>query len=175
MNGNRESAYWDACCFISLLNRDPTRCQKLDAIYNDANAGGLLIVTSIISVVETNHTLTEQLGQPLDSEALSQINQVIFNRTAVKLIDLVLPIATKARDLIRSAMAPQYAFKLKTADAIHLASASYFRTANKQPVRQIHAYETNWPRYQPIVGTNLPIGRPDTMYVKNPNAPSVFK
>ena len=175
MNGKRQAVYWDTCCFISLLNRELPRCQVLDAIYNDAHAGGLLIVTSIISVVETNHTFTEQRGQPLDPDSLDQINKVVFNSTAVKIIDLVLPVATKTRDLIRTARASPYGFKLKTADAIHLASAVHFQTVNQQPVKQIHVYEPEWERYQPMIGEAPLIDEPDLMYVENPQAPSVFK
>ena len=178
MNGKRDSVYWDACCFINLINRKPcheSKYELLDQIYNDANAGGILIVTSTISIVETNHTLTEQRGQPLDSDALNQIHQVVFNRTAVRLIDFVLPIATVARDLIRTAMAPSYGVKLKTADAIHLASAVRFQTASQQSVGQIHTYEKKWSRYQPIIGEVLRISEPNTMYVKNLKAPSVFE
>ncbi len=141
MNGERKAVYWDACCFISLINRDSTRDPtraNLDTIYNDANARGVLIVTSTLSIVEVNHTLTEQRGQPLDGNAIRDINSIMFNRQAVQLIDFVLPTAGKARELIRDALAPAYGWSLRTADAIHLASAVYYQTVNREPVQQIH-------------------------------------
>ena len=108
-------------------------------------------------------------------DAIGQIDKIMFNRAAVQLIDLVLPIATKARSLIRNALGAPHGFKLKTPDAVHLASALHYRTENKKPVRQIQTYETEWPRYQTIIGGDVQIGRPDSMYVKNPKAPSVFR
>lgn len=53
MAGNPERrSYWDSCVFLAWVKAEPGRVGHVDALIEDARAGRLEIVTSVISITE---------------------------------------------------------------------------------------------------------------------------
>jgi predicted nucleic acid-binding protein len=116
--------YWDANVFISYLNSMPDRAPVLEAILETIEASKIdRIVTSVISKVEVAWIAQEKLNRALDREEEARIDELWNNGEAIELIDFSDEIALMARKLMREGMAKGW--KLRTNDAIHLASAQW--------------------------------------------------
>ena len=124
-------------------------------IFDNANKGGLQLLTSTISIVEVDHTAIEQKGRSLDAGEQAKIDGLWTNRTAIQLAEFSRLTADAARSLIRDAHAK--GLKLKTMDSIHLA------TAKRLGVADFHTYDEKLRKYGAEIGCD--VKPPDTIHV----------
>lgn len=116
--------YWDANVFLSYLNDDPERVPVLEAILEAIESSKTdRIVTSVLSKVEVAWIAHEKLNRVLDREEEARIDEMWNNPDIVELVDFSDEIALKARKFMREGMG--MGWKLRTNDAIHLASAQW--------------------------------------------------
>jgi len=116
--------YWDANVFLSYLNDDPERVPVLEAILEAIESSKTdRIVTSVLSKVEVAWIAHEKLDRILDREEEARIDEMWNNPDIVELVDFSDEIALKARKFMREGMG--MGWKLRTNDAIHLASAQW--------------------------------------------------
>jgi predicted nucleic acid-binding protein len=114
--------YWDANVFLSYLNDDPERVPVLEAILEAIESSKTdRIVTSVLSKVEVAWIAHEKLNRVLDREEEARIDEMWNNPDIVELVDFSDEIALKARKFMWEGMG--MGWKLRTNDAIHLASA----------------------------------------------------
>ena len=154
MASNRPELYWDSCCFLSFLQGDSTRTE-LQALMADAEAGGVLIVTSTISVAEVAYLAPEGPGLPLDPDVERQIEDLWRSRQAIRFVEVDAGVAARARTLLRHALTQGW--ERNPRDALHLASAQ------QAPVSTIHTYDERWDRYARLIGRA--VERPNLLYV----------
>jgi len=114
--------YWDACVFLSYINRHPGRIGTLDKLMADGAKGELEILTSTISNVEVAYGIQEQTQKALDPAVEANIDKLWNATSFIKLVEFHALIAQRARTLMRDGI--PYGWKLKPGDAIHLATAS---------------------------------------------------
>ena len=116
--------YWDANVFLSYLNSIPDRIPVLEAILEAVESSKTdRIVTSVISKVEVAWIAQEKLNRALDRDEEARIDDLWSNEAVIELIDFSDEIAHIARKLMREGMTRGW--KLRTNDAIHLASAQW--------------------------------------------------
>lgn len=122
--------YWDSCCWIALINQEPSRFESLEYIYNSSKDGLYQIWTSTLSLVEVNRLASEQATpKPLNSDSLDILDEM-FNQDFVVLNQVDLLVATEARRLLRDLSGLS-----KRTDSIHLA------TALLRSVDEMHTYD----------------------------------
>lgn len=120
--------YWDSCCFISLLSKEPTYL-PLESIMKRAETNELVIVTSSITMVEVNHAGS---SKSLAIEDLRKVGAAFDALNNVMLVDLTPTIAESARELI-------WKHDLKNYDAVHLATALSVKSG--LPVSELHTFD----------------------------------
>jgi len=154
MAPDRSQLYWDSCCFLSFLQGDPSR-RELQTLMADAQAGGVLIVTSTISVAEVAYLAPEGPGRPLDPGVERQIEGLWRSGRAIRFVEVDAGIAARARTLLRHALAQGW--QRNPRDALHLASAQL------ASVSTVHTYDERWDRYAGVIGRA--VERPNLLYV----------
>ena len=154
MADSRPLVYWDASCFLSYLSGDPSRL-VLRTLMEDAKAGGILLVTSAISIAEVAYLAPEGLGRPLDQAIEAKIESMWRWVQAIRIVDTHAGIGRRARDLLRHALV--HGWERNARDAIHLASAQHAGAVT------IHTCDAKWDRFSQLIGTT--VVRPDSLYV----------
>jgi predicted nucleic acid-binding protein len=114
--------YWDACVFLSFIEANPDRAPIIRELLTAADEGRLEIVTSTISLVEVAFHPTEKGDHQLSADVEERIRKLWAPPSPVKLADVHVGIAEKARSLIRDALS-RGLDGLKPLDAVHLATA----------------------------------------------------
>lgn len=112
--------YWDTCVFISYIiggiDRTPAEMSGIDNIVNEVEANRIILVTSVMTRVETLYDL-------YDKEKRNKFLN-IFKRPNIQEIEVHHPIANLANS-IRSQFKQLGITRLKSPDAIHLATAMW--------------------------------------------------
>lgn len=145
-----DAVYWDACVFLSVVNRIPERLPDLEAMMDAASKGDLRIYTSTLSKVEVAFAAGEQTKGTLDPAVEAQIDELWGTGSPVKMVEFHDVLASDARQLIRDALPKGWS--LRPADAIHLATAARHR------VSEVHTYDTPLLKYKDLIG--IPILHP---------------
>ena len=154
MADSRPLVYWDSCCFLSYLGGDPSR-PELRTLMSDAKAGGILLVSSAISIAEVACLALEGLGRPLDQTIEEKIERMWGWVQAIRIVETHAGIGRRTRDLLRHALAQGW--ERNARDAIHLASAQH------AGVDTVHTYDAKWDRYSSQIGSK--VERPNLLYV----------
>ena len=116
--------YWDANVFISYLNNDKDRIPVLEAILEAVESSKTdRIVTSVISKVEVAWVAQEKLNRILTVDEEKRIDEMWENDQIFEMVEFNNEIALTARKIIREGLSQGW--KLRTNDAIHLASAHW--------------------------------------------------
>ena len=114
--------YWDSNCFIALFNQEPTTSQaQLDALqatFEEMLEVKLRIMTSDMYRVEVFGADTAQAAQVAEQFEACPYFEIIPMRT------LAYSMAGEMRERCHAAKPPR---KLKTADALHVASGTIAR------------------------------------------------
>jgi len=159
MADKQHKIYWDACCFLHYINGTPEWVAVLRTVLESASTRPqLTIYTSIVSRVEVAYSIEEQKAGLLSNEELEKIDKLW---SAVNIVELCGRIALTARQLIRDARVMKPPLALRSADAIHLATAKHLE------VDAIYTTDTKLlnKAYSDLVG--IPIRKPDTLYALN--------
>lgn len=120
----RPAVYWDSCVFLYRLQQDPEKINAINEVYQAAEAGSLLIVTSVVTVTEVLYYVDQDGGK----HDLS----VGFERSLRKSF-FVVPNLDRAT--ARRAAELRGLYGLTSRDSIHLA------TCERQGVRELHSYD----------------------------------
>ena len=145
--------YWDADVFLSLINDYPDRAPIIEAILDGVRLKkNVKIVTSVISRVEVAWAAIEQTERALSDDEEKGIDLLLGNQAVVNLVDFNDTIALRARQFMREGM-ERGGKKLRTNDAIHLASADWV-AALELNTYNLKDYEF----FQPLV--SFPIREP---------------
>ena len=116
--------YWDSNLFVSYLNGDPGRTPTLEAILDEVSKSNKdRIVTSVFSKVEVAWVASEKNNRALSTDEEARIDDLWNDPSIIELVDFNDEITHICRSLLRRSMARGW--KLKTIDAIHLASAEW--------------------------------------------------
>jgi predicted nucleic acid-binding protein len=116
--------YWDANVFVSYLNNDKERIPTIEAILEVVESSKIdRIVTSVVSKVEVAWVAQEKINRVLTNDEEKRIDDMWENAEIFEMIDFSNDIALKARKLMREGLSRGW--KLRTNDAIHLASAQW--------------------------------------------------
>lgn len=143
--------YWDACVPLSYVNGVPDRLQHLDAFMNKSG-NGFQLVTSVLSIAEVAFAANERDTVTLDPDIEAKIAKLWEAGSPIKLVELYELIAYRAQKLMRAAI--PHKWKLRPADAIHLA------TADQLKVSEFHTYDEGLDKYAVLTETKFPIIRP---------------
>jgi predicted nucleic acid-binding protein len=149
MPSPKSLVYWDSCCFLSYVNKDPLRHSHLAGIIGDDD---IEIITSVASITEVAFGAMELMGGPLDKASEDAINESWAKDSPVVLVEFYDLIAEDAKALIRRCR--EAGFKVTPLDAIHLA------TADRWSVEEFHTYDGSLPRCQPHTKTQFKIVTP---------------
>lgn len=136
--------YWDANVFISYLNDDKDRMPVLEAILDAVESSKIArIVTSVISKVEVTWVAQEKLNRNLSVEEEKRIDEMWENDEIFEMVEFNNEIALMARKLMRIGLSRGW--RLRTNDAIHLASAKWVGQWNyKHTISRILRNLANW-------------------------------
>jgi predicted nucleic acid-binding protein len=152
-NDNDRIIYWDSNVFLSHINGMPNRIQVInDVIQEISENDNSVILTSSESIVEVAHALYEKEQKQLDPEVESIIDAMWEDTNVVEIIDNGPHIAKIARGLIRRVIPNGWVLKSK--DAIHLASASWY-DRNVNHIDEFHTYDEKLPKYQTMIGIHI--------------------
>ena len=140
--------YWDADVFLSYLNDNPDRMPTLQAILDNISKDKQhIIVTSTITKVEVAWVAHEKLNRVLNTDEESRIDALWDDSSVIEFVEFHDDIAILARDIMRSGMLKGW--KLRTNDAIHLASAQSVQCY------EVNTYDDKWKKYQEFVGITI--------------------
>ena len=140
--------YWDANIFLSYINNEADKIPTIEAILDNVSQNNKSkIVTSVLSKVEVAWAATEKNNRALDADQESRIDALWNDSSVVELVDFNDEITHIARSLLRRAMARGW--KLKTNDAIHLATAEWVGAS------EMNTYDDRLFKYYELIGLNV--------------------
>lgn len=115
--------YWDTNVFLDYINKNPARLPTIEAILDEMTKRDKdKIVTSTLTKVEVAWSAIERLERYLRIDEEERIDDLWNDSSVVEFIEFNDAIALLARDFMRKGM-ESGGKRLKTNDAIHLASA----------------------------------------------------
>lgn len=115
----REDRYWDTGPFLAWLKEEQHRLADVEPVIRAAEAGKVRLVTSSVTLIEIVKLDQKQAVTQLPPEDAEKIRRWFERRfISIRLFDR--PTATLARELI-------WKHGLKTRDAMHLATAIYWK------------------------------------------------
>lgn len=149
--------YWDTDVFLSYLNEVPFRITIIHAILDDITKDNQRkIVTSNISKVEVAWVAHEKLNRVLNPEEESKIDAMWNDSSVIEFVEFHDDIALLARHIMRDGMLQGW--RLRTNDAIHLASAQWLQCY------EVNTYDGKWAKYSDMIG--IPIKEPTAIQPK---------
>ncbi|MHB1809700.1 MAG: type II toxin-antitoxin system VapC family toxin [Solirubrobacteraceae bacterium] len=113
--------YWDTNVLLSYLNGMGDRAPIVEELLRKARAGESEPITSTLTIAELAFAKVEKDGQMLDPE-IEQAIDGLWTPGPIKTVEFHALIARDARSLLRRGITQGWG-KLKTIDAIHLATA----------------------------------------------------
>lgn len=114
--------------------------------------GTVRLYSSAIAKVEVAFAATEKEGKALDPEIEQRIDSLWADPAAIVTVDYHDGIGWIARQLLRDAMTRDW--RLKFADAVHLATAQWLSKVIDQAI-EFHTYSKDLPRYATITGFTI--------------------
>lgn len=120
---NPTKIYWDACCWIGLINQEPDKIVQCEHVISLAESGDIEIWTSHFTLAEVYKRKCENADVGLDEAGDRAFEDFISqDRLNVKMVNVDYPVGILARRLLRA-----HPELRKPQDAIHLASALIWR------------------------------------------------
>jgi len=145
---DQRSVYWDANAFLSYVNRYEGRITVLEALLHSSD---VTLYTSAISRVEVAFGGVEQTRRRLDPAVEGMINGLWANPDTIT-VECQDEIGEEARQLMRETF-PR-GWRLKPADAIHLATARWLIDAGVR-IDEFHTYDADLYKYSSVVGFTI--------------------
>ena len=147
---DQRSVYWDANAFLSYVNRYEGRMPVLEALLDSSD---VTIYTSAISRVEVAFGGVEQTRRRLDPAVEGLINGLWANPDTI-VVECQNEIGEGSRRLIRETLSRPRCWRLKPADAIHLATARWLIDAGVR-IDEFHTYDADLYKYSSVVGFTI--------------------
>lgn len=110
------------------------------------------IITSIVSIVEVTHASHERENNFLDPDIEEKLNSIWLN-TDIILIEFNQVIAQNAAYLIRNAISNGW--RLKSKDAIHLATAQWVNDFTIFPITEVNTYDQRLIKFCTSIGLSI--------------------
>ncbi len=145
----KDIVYWDANCFLGLLNNEKDKVKCCQGVMKKAEAGELIIVTSALTFIE----VIKMKGQPRLTSAVEKTIRGFFENSFVSIQNVDREVGVKARELMwkHSALLPK--------DSIHVA------TAILRNVPKLHTFDPDLLSINGKCGSStLTICKPDVGY-----------
>ena len=145
----RDVVYWDANCFLALLNNETDKIKCCQGVMKEAEAGGLLIVASALTLIE----VIKMKGKPRLTSAVEKTIRGFFENSFIYIQNVDRDVGIKARELMwkHEALAPK--------DSVHVA------TAILRKVPKLHTFDEYLLSLDGKYGTpKLTICKPDITY-----------
>jgi len=157
MSNKKRRCYWDACCFIDLIQQTTSRIEVLEQLRSQAQRGEIDIVTSSYTLAEV---IKDDKGAPVNDDDEQRI-ATLFLEPYIGVRLLHRQVGNKARQIAR-------AHSLKPGDAIHVA------TAILEEADVLHTYdEKRLLKRNGVIGDPpLRIERPSVPQLEIPNHPA---
>lgn len=124
--------YWEACLFISYMERTPERFEILDSMVLAAEKGKVIIQTSLLTTAEAFKKKSDKALTEI--QASRKKFQTFFENDWIQFIDVDLHILEKATEI-------RIKHGLKLGDAIHLASAISQSSETYNPTSELLTYD----------------------------------
>lgn len=138
--------HWDSDCFLGLLKQDPDKIKRCKGTTAKAEEGGLVIVTSAITLIEV---IKLQKGKVRFKAKDEKIIREFFKNPYINVHNVDSEIGLSARDLI-------WKHDLSQRDSIHVA------TALKLKISKMHTFDQKLHKLSNKHGNpKLKICRPD--------------
>lgn len=122
-------AYWDACAFLGLLNKEVDKHSDCLAVWKEAEARKTVIYTSFFTWAEVFKAKCEGKAKPLAEEGDKAV-EGLLSQPFIEAVVVDETIGTSARRLMR-----RHPECKKPTDAVHLA------TALRLGVDEMHTYD----------------------------------
>ncbi len=118
--------YCDSCIFLAYFNQEAARIEILNQLFDEIQKDNdRKIITSVLSIAEAYKVNIET--KRLQSDLEAKLDTFWGDTSLIEFIDIYEQISRQARTLMRRAIPLGY--RLKPADAIHLASAQAVEVA----------------------------------------------
>lgn len=104
--------YWDSCCFLGVLNKEPDKFTACRAVLREARNGSLRIVTSALTLTEVLRPKGTTL---IPKEKADKIHR-FFQHEWIVVYNLDRALAEKARDVV-------WNHSVDHKDSVHVATA----------------------------------------------------
>ena len=145
---DQRSVYWDANVFLHYVNSTAAYLPVLEALLDSSD---VTLYTSAISRVEVAFGGVEQTRRRLDPAVEGMINGLWANPDTIT-VECQDEIGEEARRLMRETF-PR-GWRLKPADAIHLATARWLIDAGIR-IDEFHTYDADLYKYSSVIGFTL--------------------
>ena len=122
MTNSPRRAYLDANVLIAYLANEPGRGPVVASLLEDAERGSIELLTSVLTVTEVAFVASDHASGDGPSAEEDNIAKLWVPESPVKLTDVSMRVAERARDIVRTARSSDMK-GVKPPDAIHLASA----------------------------------------------------
>ena len=122
MTNSPRRAYLDANVLIAYLANEPSRGPVVASLLEDAERGSIELLTSVLTVTEVAFVASDHASGDDPSAEEDNIAKLWVPESPVKLTDVSMRVAERARDIVRTARRSEMK-GVKPPDAIHLASA----------------------------------------------------
>ncbi|MBW8039878.1 MAG: PIN domain-containing protein [Planctomycetes bacterium] len=145
----REIVYWDANCFLGLLNNEQDKIKSCAGAMKKAEDGKLVIVTSALTFIE----VIRMKGRPKLKKSVEQTIQDFFSNSFIYIHNVDREVGIKARNLMWKHKS------LQPKDSIHVATALLRNTP------KLHTFDKDLLKLKDANITNkLKICKPDIEY-----------
>lgn len=151
MKSDNSLVYWDSCLFLSYINDEPNRASVIEDLWDKIEHENGKVITSTIAIVEVAYASYERSSSFLSAEIQNKINEIWIDPT-ISLVEVNQQIAELAKKLIRDAIPNNW--KLKSKDAVHLASALWI-DRNISKVNEFCTYDDKLTKYEPMIGIHI--------------------
>lgn len=148
MPSDPEAEYLDASVLLAYVRDEPGRAGTVENILTAAAEGKLEVRTSTLSIAEVAYGVWDVSTGVPTPESEQAIERLWQPGSVLRLIEPSVAVMRSARDLIRRARMAGYS--LRSADAVHLASA----TARSDTAR-IFTYDNKAPQWAEITGLEV--------------------
>jgi hypothetical protein len=78
--------YWDACTFLGLLNREANKLDACSAVWQEAEEGRTIIVTSFLSFVEVFNAKRDGKSKPLPQSSIDKVKALLEQRWVLPVV-----------------------------------------------------------------------------------------
>jgi predicted nucleic acid-binding protein len=139
--------YWDSSVFCSFLGEEENRCQVVNDLLNEAQAGRLEVVTSSFSLVEV---LKLKGHKPVTQEEEDKL-RTFFEYPFITLVNADRHICEASRIFV-------WKYGVKSKDAVHMATAD--AASRIVPIHGLFSWDRDFIKLDGKTGLSMRISHP---------------